>query len=195
LQGRVAFGRKALVPALGAIVLLPSAAGAAAGARERANDTRDSASAWARANIPAGSTVVVEHLALELRARPWRILYPLGDAGCIDGTRILKAGVQYEKVQKSRKGGRISDLGHVSPLRLQSCSADYAILTYYDLYLSEADGYQRELGTYRQLLGSGRTVALFRPEKGRAGGPTTRVVALRQQVSPKRASAAIDLVR
>jgi hypothetical protein len=178
-----------------AIVLAPSVLGAADGWRERANDTRDKASAWARANIPAGSTVVVEHLALDLRGRGWRVLYPLGAAGCIDGERILETGVQYEKVQKSRKGRAIVDLGNVAPDRLSSCRGDFAILTYFDLYMREADDYPLEIGAYRRLLGGGRTVALFNPEEGRSGGPPTRVVALQQQVAPNRPKAAIDLIR
>ena len=179
--------RRPVVLALaGAAVLAPSVAGAIGGARERANDTRDQASAWARANIPRGSTIVVEHLALDLRGHGWRILFPLGAAGCIDGERALASGVRYDSVQKSRAGSPIVDIGHVPATRLPSCRADFGIFTYYDLYRDEAAVYTAELDNYRRLAGSGKTVAIFYPLNGRSGGPVTRIVALGQQSSPNR---------
>jgi hypothetical protein len=68
----------------------------------------------------------------------------------------------------------------VSPERLDSCRADYAILTYYDLYRAEAQRFPKELQTYKSLLAGGRTIALFAPRPGRAGGPFVRIVALPQ---------------
>lgn len=173
-------GKGLLTVVLFSVAAMPSLAGAWAGSAERANDTRDQAAAWARTNIPEGSSVVLEHLALALRSQPWRILFPMGEAGCIDALKILETGVRYEDVQTLRNGSPIVDLGNVSKTRLNSCRADYAILTYYDLYQTEAERFPREMETYRQLLAGGRTVALFRPRQGVSGGPVVRIVALRQ---------------
>lgn len=167
--------------ALALAVAIPSAMGAVGQARERANDTRAAAARWAAANVPAGSAVVFEHLEIALRHQPWTFLFPIGEAGCIDGLKALESGVSFEKVQRLRKGSPIIDLGNVSLVRLDSCRGDYAVLTYYDLYLAEAGQFPREVEIYRRLLAGGRTVALFRPVPGRAGGPVVRVVALSQQ--------------
>ena len=70
------------------------------------------------------------------------------------------------------------DFGNVSPERIKSCRADYAILTYYDLYRAESAAFPKEIRNYEKLLAGGRTVALFEPRLGRAGGPLVRVVAL-----------------
>lgn len=178
--------RVAIVPMVASLALLPSLAGAVVGARERANDTRAQASAWAIAHIPAGSTVVVEQLALDLRPQPWRILFPIGEAGCVDGRQILNGGVKLEKVQKARRGSSIVDLGNVTPDKSLTCRADYAILTYYDLYLAEQEGFPEQVRRYRELIGSGRTVALFRAPARFAGWPTTRIIALHPPLVPKR---------
>jgi hypothetical protein len=81
-----------------------------------------------------------------------------------------------------KSSGRVarSDLGNVAPNRLESCKADYAILSYYDLYRTEGTLFPRELSNYEKLLAGGRTVALFEPRPGRAGGPSVIVVALRK---------------
>ena len=154
---------------------------AVAQSRERANDTRSQAARWAVANIPTGSRVVFEHLELSLRDRPWRILFPIGSAGCIDGVALLRGGVDFDEVQQLRNGSPIVDLGNVSPQRIETCRADYAVLAYYDLYRAERDRYPAEYDTYRKLLAGGRTVALFRPVPGRSGGPVVRIVALPTQ--------------
>ncbi|HKH28478.1 MAG TPA: oxidoreductase, partial [Sphingomicrobium sp.] len=147
---------------------------------ERANDTRSQAAQWAVANIPPGSSVAIEHLELSLRQQPWTFLFPIGGAGCVDGVRLLTEGVDYEQVEHLRQGSPIVDFGNVSPNRLESCRADYAILTYYDLYRAEASAFPKEIGNYEKLLAGSRTVALFEPRLGRAGGPLVRVVKLRQ---------------
>lgn len=150
-------------------------------ARERANDTRARAAAWARAHIPSGSTVVFEHLELSLRDQPWTILFPIGRAGCVDGVALLAGGVDFDEVQSLRGASPIIDLGNVAPNRMESCFADFAILAYHDLYQVEAKRYPAEIATYRRLLAGGRTVALFRPQQGRSGGPVVRIVALEKR--------------
>jgi 4-amino-4-deoxy-L-arabinose transferase-like glycosyltransferase len=164
-----------------AILAAPSLAGAVGQARERASDTRGQAARWAIDHIPPGSTVVLEHLELSLRSQPWSFRFPVGEAGCIDGLKALGAGVHLEKVQRMRGSSPIVDIGNVDPRRLGSCRADYAILTYYDLYRAESGHFPNELHNYETLLAGGRTVALFEPRLGRAGGPLVRIVALSQQ--------------
>ena len=179
--GVIAIGRSQrwIVAAVGAALLVPSAAGAVGALRERANDTRDQAQAWVIANVPPGSTVVVEHLQIGLRDQPSTFLFPMGEAGCLDGKKLLSRKVNYDEVQGARKGSKIVDLGNIAPDRIGTCRADYAILSYYDLYLAERSRYPRELATYDALLGAGRTVALFRPRKGEVGGPVIRIVAIK----------------
>jgi hypothetical protein len=62
-----------------------------------------------------------------------------------------------------------------------SCKADYAILTYFDLYATEREAYPKQFQRYQQILAGGKTVALFKPVAGNAGGPVVRVVAVRSQ--------------
>ena len=173
--------QRLVLPILAALIAIPSLAGAVVQSKERASDTRAQAADWAVANIAPGNTVVLEHLELKLRKRPWKFLFPIGQAGCLDGLKLLQTEVRYEEVQELRKGSPIVDLGNVSPLRLDSCKADYAILTYYDLYRAEADRYPAEVRNYDTLLAGGRTVALFRPHAGKTGGPVVRIVAFAQQ--------------
>lgn len=185
--------RTAVTPLVTALALLPSLAGAVTGAQERADDTRGRASAWAIAHIPAGSTVVVEQLALDLRPQPWRFLFPIGEAGCVDGRQLLQGGVKFETVQKARRGSAIVDLGNVADDKLETCRADYAILTYYDLYLTEDKAFPDEIGRYRKLIGSGRTMALFRAPAQFAGWPSVRIVALDHRSAAKRVAVAESL--
>lgn len=173
--------RKLAGPVAGLLALavaVPSVAAAADRATERANDTRIQAARWAAAHIPAGSRVVFEHLEIGLRDEPWEFLFPIGDAGCIDGLQALRAGVRFEEVQRLRRGSPIIDLGNVNAARLASCRADFAVLSYYDLYAEHAASFPSEVANYHKLLAGGRTVALFAPQPGRAGGPVVRIVAL-----------------
>ncbi len=167
---------RVLAVALAALVLAPSVAGAVDQRRERANDTRTAALRWVEDNIPAGSTVVYEHLELAVRDRPWRILFPVGSAGCIDGVAALRGGVDFDRFQALRKGKAIVDLGNITPDRIAGCRADYYVLTYYDRYLAEAAAYPEQLATYSAVMGKGRTAALFRPVPGQSGGPVVRIV-------------------
>jgi hypothetical protein len=166
------------VTALAAAALLPAVDGAIAQSAERANDTRARAAAWAAANIPPGSRVVIEHLELSLRDQPWTILFPVGEAGCIDGKQALSGGVRYDEVQRLRRGSPIVDLGNVGAGRIDTCRADFAILTYYDLYLAESDQYRDEIQSYDKALAGGRTVFLATPRRRHSGGPVARIVSI-----------------
>jgi len=168
-----------------AIAIVPSLASASDSIREREVDTRALAADWATAHIPDGSTVLLENLELKLRDRPWHFLFPLGNAGCVDGLKLLTAGVSYDQLQRQRNGSPIVDIGNVDPSTLRSCRADFAILTYFDSYRSESADFARQLENYHRLLQGGRTVALFRPAPGRVGGPVVRVVALKPHSDAK----------
>ena len=172
--------RALITAAIAVAAAVPSLASARGKIAERAVDTRALAANWAAANIKPNTNVLIEHLELGLRNRPWHFLFPIGEAGCVDGLRILAKGMKYEDLQKLRKGGPIVDLGNVDPAKLDSCNADVAILTYYDLYRSEAPQFPRELENYQRLLAGGRTIAMFVPSRGRVGGPVVRIVALPQ---------------
>ena len=169
-----------VVAAVTAGLMIPSLLGSVDQAIERANDTRGQAARWAEAHIPPGSTVVIEHLELSLRHQPWKFLFPVGRAGCIDGLNALSGGIHYQQVEQLRGGSPIVDLGNIPADRVKSCHADFAILTYYDLYKAEADHFPKELEIYHAILAPGKTVALFAPRPGRVGGPIVRIVALPQ---------------
>ena len=113
---------------------------------------------------------------LGIRDRPWRILFPVGRAGCIDGVAALRGGVDFDQFQELRKGNAIVDLGNVAANRIEGCRADYYVLTYYDRYRAEAAAYPKEMATYEAVIGPGRTAALFRPVAGQSGGPVVRIV-------------------
>jgi hypothetical protein len=178
LAARLGSGRLLLTGLVAAAVAVPSIASVRDKVRERATDTRALAAKWAAAHIPPGSTVVLENLELRLRNEPWRFLFPFGKTGCIDGLQTLAKGVSYGGLEKARKGTPIVDLGNVDPEKLDSCRGDYAILTYFDLYVTERSHFPAEVGNYRTLLSGGRTLALFRPVPGSIGGPVVRIVAL-----------------
>ncbi|HEX6660349.1 MAG TPA: glycosyltransferase family 39 protein [Sphingomicrobium sp.] len=169
-----------LVALVTATLIVPSLMRAVDQANERANDTRGQAARWAMEHIPPGSTVVLEHLELSLRHQPWKILFPVGRAGCIDGVRALSGGIRYQRFEQLRRGSPIVDLGNVPADRVRSCHADFAILTYYDLYRADGSNFAKEIQTYKSILAGGRTVALFAPRPGSAGGPLVRIVALPQ---------------
>ena len=167
-----------LIGLLGGVAFLPTAAGALGQARERGHDTRRMAADWIVRHAAPGSTIALEHLELRLRDQPYRFLFPMGSAGCLDGKDLLRSGVHYDELDRLRHGSSIVDLGSVSPRRADTCRADYVILSYYDSYLKERARFPRELATYAAILSGGHTVALFRPEPGRIGGPIVRIVAV-----------------
>lgn len=173
-------GRPAALILFAILAAAPSVADAWNGMKERENDTRDQAAAWAVVHIPPGSSLVLEHLALGLRTQPWHIKFPIGAAGCLDAINLLRANVRYEDVQKMRHQSPIVDLGNVAQDKVATCRSDFAILVYYDLYLAEAARYPKEIDTYRRVLAGGKTVALFRPAPGIASGPVVRILAIPQ---------------
>lgn len=176
-------GRSVVIPTIALTTALPAVVATFGAIRERQDDTRVKAVRWAVQHIPPGSSIALEHLELRLRGHPWKILFPVGATGCIDGVRALQTGIRYDDVNRQRQGIPIVDLGNVDTERLDSCRADFLILTYYDLYQAERYTFPNQVAAYDRLLAGGRTVALYRPQRGRVGGPIVRIVALPHQAS------------
>jgi 4-amino-4-deoxy-L-arabinose transferase-like glycosyltransferase len=165
-------------------LLLPMTVTAAAAARERRHDTRAVASAWAKAHIPPGSTVLVEYLALDLLPQRWRFIYPAGLLGCIDGNKALKGQIRKSTVGDWRGGREIIDIGTIDPRRLDQCRADYAIFTDYDRYLAERNDFPQEVSVYQTIAKNGILMLTVRPSAGEMGGPVVRIVRLGQDRRP-----------
>ncbi len=153
--------------------------------RERMNDTRQEAAAWARRNIPPGSTVLIEHFAFDLVSQPWRFLFPVGDAGCLDAIGLLQGKTSYGPIDGARGTRANVDYGTMSPGKRATCRPDFAILTQYDRYRLEQKAFPVEYAAYRALLEQGKVVARFAPRPGVAGGRVVTIVAFPQAHSPK----------
>lgn len=154
----------------------PMLATAYAQATERRHDTRALASAWVRANVPAGSTIAVEHAAFDLMTDPYRFVFPLGTLGCVDVRAMLGQGPGYTKVDRARTSSAAIDLGSVAPDKRATCRTGWVIATNYGRYLAEAPLYAREIAQYRALFAGGTVRAVFRPVPGRVGGPVVHIV-------------------
>ena len=159
--------------------LVPLGARAWSDGQARLNDTRQLASAWARTHIPPGSNILVEHYAFDIVGQPWHLLFPIGDAGCIDTAALLHGRTSYAVIERARAGRSNVDYGTMAPDRRSDCHADFAILTQFDRYSAERDRFPAEYAAYRALLAHGSIVANFWPATGRVGGPVVRIVDLR----------------
>ncbi|WP_338467476.1 glycosyltransferase family 39 protein [Novosphingobium sp. ZN18A2] len=146
--------------------------------RERLNDTRQQASLWIETHVRPGKTVLVEHFAFDLVSRPYRFLFPAGDAGCLDVVATLEGKIPYSTITKLRHGRSTVDIGNVAPTELASCRADYVVTTQLDRYSAEKARFPAEYGQYRTMLAGAQQVSVFRPEPGVSGGPITRIFKL-----------------
>lgn len=165
------------LPVILAGVAAPLAAAALDRTEARAQDTRQAASAWALANIPPGSTVLIEQFAFDLQAAPWRILFPMGDAGCVDAKAMLAGKIDYATIEAARGSRAIVDYGTLAPERASSCTADYAIIAQYDRYAAESDRFAGELRMYQTLLQQGQERVVLRPqENAPRSGPVVRII-------------------
>jgi 4-amino-4-deoxy-L-arabinose transferase-like glycosyltransferase len=176
---REALSRGAGRAALLAIILLiagPLLVRDQADARERLNDTRQAATVWAHAHVPAGSTVLIEHFAFDLISEPWHFLFPVGDAGCVDAIGFLRGKKGYGMIDQARGGRANLDFGTMAPERRDDCRPDFAILTEYERYAQERAAFPAEYAAYRELLARGTVVARFQPQAGVAGGKTVLIV-------------------
>ena len=156
--------------ALLAATLVPLLLAALADGRERMNDTRLLASAWLRANAAPGSTILVEHFALDLVESKLDFVFPLGTLGCQDARRLLDGRIDNSLIASARGGRTNLDYGTVAAERIDTCRADYAVLSQYARYAAEKERFPREWSQYRDLIARGEKVAEFYPERGVAGG-------------------------
>jgi hypothetical protein len=174
--------RSALMPTVAVMLvtatLLPLLLAVQTGSRERTNDTRQRASRWAIANVPAGSKVLIEHFAFDLYPQPWTFLFPLGDVGCVDAKAMLHGKVGYGTIEAGRGKRANIDYGTMNAANRHTCHADYAILTQYDRYMAEQHTFPTEAAAYDELVHRGQVVASFLPISGQSSGPIVRVVHL-----------------
>ncbi|WP_114952194.1 ArnT family glycosyltransferase [Sphingosinicella terrae] len=174
---------------LAAALALPMLQATHARSIERRNDTRQIASAWIRANVPPGSTILVEHAALDLLQGPWKIIFPLGSAGCVDAREMLGSQISAGDVQERRRGTPIVDLAHVDSEKLATCRADFAVLTRFDRYQAERRRFPTEHARYVSLTQAGRLLWMAAAREGVAGGPEVRILALGPRATgPSRSS-------
>ena len=156
--------------------LVPLGVRAWADGAARMNDTRQLAAAWARQHIPAGSTVLVEHQASDLSGAPLRLLFPIGDAGCVEIAALLHGRTGYATIDHDRAGRSNIDYGTLPQALRAGCRADFAILAQYDRYRQERTIFPAEYAAYASLLATGTVVATFSPADGRIGGPVVTII-------------------
>jgi hypothetical protein len=169
-----------------AAVAVPLTLTSLAQARERMHDTRQLASAWAIAHIPAGSTVLVEHFAFDLLPQPWHFLFPMAEAGCVDAAAKLHGKIGYGSIDQARGTRANVDYGTVAPARRDTCRADFAIFTQYERYKAERSAFPEEYAAYRDYVARGDTVARFVPRPGEIGGRIVTIVDLRRANASQR---------
>lgn len=164
--------------ALVALMLVPMSLATRAGQAERATDTRQAASAWIEANVPHGSTILVEHAAFDLLQEGWDLRFPLGSAGCVDAAALLAGRISYSRVETLRSGRAVVDIGHVDGARLASCRAGYAVFSHYQVYADDRSRFAAQWDAYRTIAAGGRVRAVIRPAPGIRGGPVVHIVEL-----------------
>lgn len=163
-----------------AVLLIPMATATYTTQTERLNDTRQAAAAWIRANVPRGSTILVEHAAFDLLQDGWTLRFPLGSAGCVDAASLLAGRIRYSRVETLRSGRAVVDVGHVDQDQLPSCRADYAVFTHYQVYADDRQRFPGQWRAYRAIAAGGHLRAVIRPAPGARGGPVVHIVALRR---------------
>lgn len=161
-----------------ALLAVPLGATAVREAQARGNDTRQVASAWGAVHIPAGSTVFIEHFGFDLYPQPWKVLFPMGEAGCVDARALLAGKFDNAVIERARAGRSNIDYGTVAPARAASCRADYAILSQADRYAAEAKDFPAQDQAYRTLISAGTTEVVIRPVRFIRSGPIIRIVHL-----------------
>lgn len=158
-----------LEPLATLLLLLPMLHSTQVRAIARGNDTRQLASAWLRANAPPGSSILVEHAAIDLLSGPWTLLFPLGKAGCVDARAVLAGRIRYSSVETLRSGSPVVDLGSVDAARLDSCRARFLVLSHFDRYSADHSAQsQRYLALTRGAALRHQIV----PLTGERGGPS-----------------------
>ncbi len=170
LASRIAQGAAILA------LLAPALAASHARSAERHTDTRQLASEWIRRNVPPGSTILVEHAAFDLLGGPWAITFPLGSAGCVDAEALLASQVSPEKIEETRRGRAVVDIGHLDPADVPACRGDFAVLSHVERYRTEREIFPQAYGNYATLMRSAVIRARFQPRPGEVGGPEVYVI-------------------
>ena len=173
-----AWGKRFALPAALALLLAPMLATARTEATERRHDTRQIASAWLRDHVPADSSVLIEHGGFDLLAGPWKLLFPMGSAGCVDVDDMLAGRMRYSEVEDRRHGAAIVDIGHVDLARLDRCRADFVVVSNHLRYRADPAGYREELRRYDRLLGTGALRVTIKAEPGKSSGPEVQIFEL-----------------
>ena len=168
--------RTALLLTALVLALLPLSLASFKEARARTNDTRQLASDWAVANIPDGSTVLIEHFAFDLFDQDWKVLFPLGDTGCVEAHDVLAGRIDYGAVEAARGSRSTVDFGTTAPAKRASCDADFAILVQMDRYRVEQDRFPDEYAAYRSLSDRMEVREIFRPVAGEREGPVVNIL-------------------
>jgi len=158
------------------LLVVPTAMTAQAETIERMHDTRRAATDWARAHIPAGSSIAIEYLAFDVLSQPWHFKFPAGTPGCVEVAANLQTQIPYSKIGRWRQNRALVDIGTINPAMIDTCRTDYLILADYDRYIAERGYYEPELSVYQQLMSEGHQVAVFRPVAGQSGGPIVRII-------------------
>lgn len=179
-----AWGERLLLPVATLLLLTPMLATARTEATERRHDTRQIASAWLRQHAPAGRSVLIEHGGFDLLQGPWRLRFPMGSAGCVDIDDMLGGRMGYSEVEDRRRGAAIVDIGHVELARLDSCRADFVVVSNRLRYRADPAGYRDELRRYDRLLSDGALRLTIRPEPDRSSGPEVQIYELKPPAPP-----------
>jgi hypothetical protein len=158
-----------------AAIAVPMVLGIVANTRERLNDTRALATQWARAHVPPGRSIAIEHLAFDMLPHGWRLMIPAGDVGCVDGAKVARGKVSYDTVRSWAAGRSVVYFGTMSPRQLETCRSDYLITTQFDRFLSEKAAFPAEVAGYQALTSGGELMATFSPQRGHRGGPVIRI--------------------
>ena len=162
-------------------VVVPQTVQAFVEARERSQDTRQAAADWVFAHVPHDQTILLEHYGFDLLQGPWSLLFPIGDAGCVDVRATLRGKVQYSQIEDARNQRSNVDYGTMNPAKRGTCTMQWAVLTQYDRYRAERTTFPRQYAAYVDLLRHGTVVATFRPSPGTSAGPIVRIVRMNRQ--------------
>ena len=161
------------------LLVVPMPLTARANSQERTNDTRVRASVRAKAYIPQGSRVLVEHLAFDLLDQQWTFLIPAGNPGCVEAGAEMRGAPGHDRISHGRRGKDVVDVGTVNPAMLSTCRGTFAILSHLVRYRAEKALFRAELQNYAALLQGAEGVARFSSIHGENGGPVVEIYRLR----------------